>query len=200
MINSKMKMKFKVISMLLSSLILTSCIQKKTYLTEEEKKWNPYKKGQKIIFESNEAELDSIYIDDVLYQFPEGLGVNNQYEILSVLALSSSPQKNIKSKEYILSIQAKTETRESRIKFGISIKNAKFYAEFYKPEDKLIRNSGDSFLTPYRKFENVIVIESKDNYNKAKDAIKFLYWNNEVGYIGFEKFDGTIWSLKEIVY
>ncbi|MEQ6123556.1 hypothetical protein AAON49_05095 [Pseudotenacibaculum sp. MALMAid0570] len=169
-------------------------------MSDEEKKWNPYKKGQTLVFESSEGKLDSIHIKDVRSQFPDGLGVKEYYEVLNVVGLSEDPKWSKKVEEDILSIQAKTKKRDSRLKFCLSIKTAKFYySGYYLFNDKLIRKTKKNFTTPYKEFKNITIIESPDNFFEVKNAIKFLYWNNEVGYVGFEKFDGVSWKLKEVL-
>ncbi len=90
-----------------------SCSHNREYLTDEEKNWNPYNKGQMIVFKSEIGLLDSIFIEDVLYQFPDGLGVVDYYEILSVVAHHSDPKYDRKSNTYWFSVFAKTPKKAS---------------------------------------------------------------------------------------
>lgn len=176
---------------------LTSCDYNKTYLTDEEKKLNPYSEKHLIIFESHNGELDSLYIDKILYQFPEGLGVKANYEIMDVKSVFKKKLGNYTIENKLLSVHAKTKERGTRIKFGFKSANLSFYSDYFDflefTDQKKI-----NLKVKYGNFNDVIVLRSKDTYSDSKNAVKILYWSKSAGYVKFDKYDGTTWELKEI--
>lgn len=51
------------------------CSQTKTYLTDEERSWNPYKTGQNLVFRSSDGRYDTLEIVHVINSaFPDGFG------------------------------------------------------------------------------------------------------------------------------
>jgi hypothetical protein len=78
-----MTIKFITIGLLLS-IAMSSGSQHRTYLTDEEKTWNPYEEGDLLVFESSNFEKDTIYIKEVSFIFPDGLGVVDYNQSLRI--------------------------------------------------------------------------------------------------------------------
>ena len=173
------------------------CSKSRTYLTDEEKGWNPYKKGQTIIFKS-EGLLDSIFIEDVLYKFPDGIGAM-KYEFACVYARHHDPRENnAYSNTYILDIEAKYEKQPSSVEFSLKAKSSLFFNKRYTfTELKELQEI--ELSVPYKLFNDVIVIKSQGDYSDNEFAIKTIYWSKSTGYIRFDKYDGTRWELVDII-
>jgi hypothetical protein len=173
-----------------------SCFQSKTYLTKEEKQWNPYKKGQMIVFESNTKLLDSILIEDIKYAFPDGLGVVDKNEILDVVGRKKRYHNNREVRNYILEIHAKTSKRGTRVRFGVSIKDSEFYSGYYKLE-QLNNLPMRELLGGNVTYYDVIKIRTRNRLDETKEIL-FIYWSKSKGFVRFDETDGTIWELKEV--
>ena len=184
-------------SFIVIMIVLSSCTDNKTYLVNDEKGWNPYVKGQKIVFESREGTLDSIRISDVLHQFPDGLGVVDKYEILNVVGDYKNLDHIGNIKTDIFSIHAKTSQRGSRIRFGLSLGGSKFYSDYF--DFIYIKNISEiNVSVPYGSYNDVVVIRNDKDYSNIPNAIKLLYWSKSKGYVRYDKYDGTIWELKDV--
>src|SRR5690606_10642476 len=122
------------------------------------KSWNPYRKGQILIFESSDNKMDSVLIEDTRVSFPDGLGVVDYYEILSTVAQHTQFKGNRKVSTYWLTIAAKTKKRPSYIEFGLETRDAQFIdGQSYSFGD--LKELAEIELTvPYGTFDDVITI------------------------------------------
>lgn len=178
--------------------LLASCNENRTYLTEEEKGWNPYEKGQTLVFESREGILDSVFIEDVKYTFPDGLGVVDKFEILKVPAHKTFPYELGNPEMYLFTIHARTEKEGGRLQFGLSLKHSRFYSGYFDLEDDIKRIPETPISVPYGSFDDVIIVRDQRNHSDISNAIKSLYWSKSQGYVRYDKYNGDIWELKEI--
>lgn len=193
-------MKKKYIFVFIPLIILISCNENRTYLTKDEKNWNPYSKGQKLVFETRTGVLDSIFVEDIKFTFPDGIGVINKNEILTVIGRNKS-ENNQELSSLIFKIYAGNLKRGSRIKFHVSIKDSKLYSNFtdyYDIENYLMKLPEKKISVIKGSFDDVIKIKSIGNYSNYPNAIEFIYWSKSKGYIRFDEYNGTIWELKEI--
>ena len=170
---------------LMLSIAMSLCSQNKTYLTDEEKRWNPYKEGQVLIFESSSYKKDTVYIMDLDFGFPDGLGVVDYNESLYVLAESTGPDlgKHFSSSYAVLKIVAKTGNKPSYVEFGVELKNTRFVGgqRFYFED---LNDLAELSLTvPYGSFDDVIAIGNKNDYSNMPTAIELFYWSKSKGYI-----------------
>ncbi len=195
-------MMFKVMTIgFLLCITISSCSQNRTYLTEEEKSWNPYKEGQLLIFESSNYEKDTIRIKVLDFGFPDGLGVVDYNESLYVLAEPTGPDlgKYFSNIYGVLKIVAKTEKKPCYVEFGLKVKDAQFIEHqryFFKD---LIELQEIEFTVPYGSFDDVIAIGNKQDYSSLTIAIEIIYWSKSKGYIRFDKYDGASWELVKII-
>ena len=190
-----MNKKYNIVFLAITMLIL-SCSENRTYLTEVEKEWNPYKKAQEIVFESSSGLLDSIFIEDINYDFPDGIGVIDKYEILTVIGINKTDIYQEKS-NFVFMIHAKTLKRGSRIKFNISIKGSQFHSDYYSI-DNLMKLPEEKVSVIYGSFDDVIKIKSAGKDSNMRNNIEYIYWSKSKGYVRFDEYDGTIWQLKAI--
>ena len=187
-------MKNLFILMLLTTMI--SCNYNRTYLTEDEKSWNPYTKGQVIIFETKAGLSDSILIEEVDYGFPDGLGVIDKNEILHVVGKKRRYKNNQEVSNYLFTVHAKTQKGDSSIEFGISLKDSEFYSDYYyNIENDLMKLPEQKVFVNNTSFTDVIKIKTKGRLDNNK-GIRFIYWSKSKGYVRLEENNGTIWELK----
>ena len=181
--------------------MLISCAQNRSYLTKEEKSWNPYKKDQLLIFESSYKDRDTLRIEALNADFPDGLGVVEYNESLYVLAhLSGSNLGKHFSDVYdILKIVARTDKTPSYVEYRINLKNTKlvggqrvYFDDLYKLEETTVN-------TPFGQLDDVISITNQIDSLRVPTAINVFYWSKSRGYIRLESYDGIIWQLVEII-
>lgn len=185
--------------LLLLSMAFSSCSQNRTYLTDEEKSWNPYKEGQALIFESSNFDKDTILIKEVSFIFPDGLGVVDYNQKLRTLAQHSDPKnENSKWETFILILAAKTQKNLSYVVFDLRVKDTQFIEQRYSFED-LEKLPKRHLLIPYGQLDDVIAIGNKHDYSSVPTAIEIIYWSKSKGYVRFDKYDGTTWKLVEII-
>lgn len=179
---------------------MSSCLNKKqTFLTEGEKSWNPYKAGQILIFKSSTGGLDSVFVNDVSYVFPDGLGVVHFNQKLRVSVSHTDPKTGSKDSEtYFLTIAAERDDSLSYVVFGLRAKGAWFPEERYELS-QLDKQPEMSLLVPYNEFNDVIEVEDRSFRENEELVIQKIYWSKSHGYIKYVKYDGTEWELLDVV-
>lgn len=176
-----------------------SCSQNVTFLTDEEKEWNPYEDGDLLVFESSNFEKDTIYIKEVAFVFPDGIGVVDYNQSLRVLAEHTDPvNENRDWETFTLILAAKTQKDSSYVLFDLRAKNAQFIEQRFS-FNILNRLKEIKLSVPYGVFSDVIRLVNNEDYSNIPRAIEIIFWSKSKGYIRFDKYDGTSWSLIEII-
>jgi hypothetical protein len=173
-------------------LIISSCCTD-VYFKSEERFWSEnYNKGDELIFESNNGDLDTIKITDVIIKIPSG---------------ECNPMVSNYDKEFVrVDYQIKKDT--------FKIHNGWFIQHSAEPEGKpaipVLRflnmeyNQWEGSLKeskielPNNENRNVFVFDKSNcgmNYNQKFGLIN-LKWNKDVGLISYENSEGEIWVLK----
>ena len=183
----------------LLAFINVSCSQNRTYLTEQEKEWNPYREGQILIFGTSDGRADTMAITRVEdKRFPDGIGALEN-ERLGVLVRISSPSISKKPIDVmLLHLLAKTTKDPSEISFELRLGGGSFWGKTRSFEE-LEGYSEFSLQTQGRKFDDVIEINDNSNQVFRGDDIATIFWSKSVGYIKCIKKDGTIWELVNII-
>lgn len=175
-----------------------SCSQSRTFLTQEEKAWNPYREGQILVFGTVGGYIDTLKISSVEDdQFPEGLGAlqNERLRVLATLKNRSIAKGPIEVS--ILYIFSKTSQYSSKIDFQIFLKDGGFLGKAI-PIDELKSYAEITVQTQYGVFDDVIRIDYRDGQVLKDTDIATIYWSRSTGYIKCIKKDGTIWELISI--
>ena len=176
-----------------------SCSQNRTYLTEQEKAWNTYKKGQALIFESFDGRTDTLTVteaDDK--RFPDGFGAEKN-ERLRVLARLDNQSTSRKPFEItLLYISSKTANESSKIDFELSIAGGIFWGKAFPIHE--LEEYNERFLeTSFKTYNDVIKIEDNSNRVLDKNEITTIFWSKSVGYVKCVTKDGTTWELVNII-
>lgn len=173
----------KAILLLSLMALLFSC--RKYRLSESDLEWQPYEKGDKLVFESTKGELDTIQIesieehinpDDPLAIFP------NMIQSLFVL-------------EERAFLQLRAGEKETYIHFEIHLGKNKFnYPRIVKSVNELnqLKKTGT----------NKYIIKAEEYYYnlKGKDFdLRYIHWDKEYGYIKLEFEDSYSWHLKSFL-
>lgn len=163
--------------------MLFSC---RTYkISQNDLKWQPYKDGDVLVFESNKGELDTITIrsiekytnpDDPLAVFP------NKLQSLFVIG-----EKNI--------LKISAGKKGTYVNFEICLgKNNLVYPCTIRSINELQNLKINE--------KDYIVIEAKEDCENLKNRsfdLRYIYWSKEYGYLGLEFKDNYIWSLKSFI-
>jgi hypothetical protein len=188
-----------VVTSLLLFVVICSCSQNRTFLTDEEVKWNPYDEGDVLVFESPGFERDTIYIKEVSFVFPDGIGVVDYNQSLRILANHTDPKnENREWETYILTLSAKTRNDPSHVVFDLRAKNAQFVEQRFS-FDHLNKLKEIELSVPYGTFDDVICINNTRNFPTIPRAIEIIFWSKSKGYVRFDKFDGTSWKLIDLI-
>lgn len=190
--------KFKTILGLFAACIcLFGCAQERTYLSDEIKALNPYKRGQKLTFMSDFGVESILLITNVQDgRFSEGLG-QYQNEGLEITAYRSSHTVRDGTEEIILTLLAKTDKEKEQIDFSISLKEAALVMKYVSLDDYKSRAS-IPVSTEYDSYDDVLIFENRPNREMHDRAIVEFWWSKSVGYVRLVQQDGTIWDLKSI--
>lgn len=183
---------------LLIIFIFSSC---KTNLKQEEIKWNPYKKGEILVFTSNMGENDTIFILDVtneLHPTRHGteLPVFTYNQNIEILVKHTDPNYDRYLISNFFELEARTKDSPTTIRFLLAAKNSWLYGGSYKLE-KLKEKEQVKLKVPFGEFNDVLIIEdTEEEYAHRTNYVKKIYWSRSEGYVKWEKLDGTTWELK----
>ena len=185
-------------------LTLQSCSQ--TFnLSEEAIKWNPYKKGDKLIFESNNFEKDTIFVQNVestqggsdhLSFFPNTNETFSVYGKKSLVKPYKSSIGDMVYNEHCNLIRLHASEYGNFIYLDFSKKEAMYYGETILDIDSLMS------ITPikYNKYKDILLFENvEENYAHRDNNILTLYWRKQFGYIRYDLKDGYYWELKQFI-
>jgi hypothetical protein len=164
-------------------LMLISC---KTYkLSKSDLEWQPYKKGDRLVFESNKGELDTIKIINVETYI-------NADDPLSLLPNRLQTLFVVEKKSFL---EMEAGVKGSYIHFTIRLgKNKLRYPGVVLTINEMNRLNKDE--------NGRYVIDAKEYYDNMKDRpfdLRHIYWSKEYGYLGLEFKDNYIWTLKSFV-
>ena len=178
---------------------MSAACQNSSYLSDEEKDWNPYKAGQVLLFGTQDGRRDTIIISYVAdHQFADGLAAP-QNERLKVLAkLTKKSRSRGISELRFLYISAKTTDDPTLIDFELTVSNGSFWGKAISIN--VLEEYNEEFLNvPYRPLHDVLRIEYVGSQALQPEDIKIIYWSKSVGYVKCQKMDGTIWELINII-
>ncbi len=177
------------------------CIGKRFYLSVDEITWNPYQPGDKLIFKSDNAEIDTIIILDVKSKkFPDApIKLKYYNERLSVTFNHSDPEYNRKMVNTLLYIEAATPADSSMITFQFFLKGAEFKIKrigIYELE----KRGYQKLYTSAGLFEDVVKIEGPCDVGLDSLSLSYIYWSKRFGIIRFETCRSKVWELQNEIY
>ena len=167
-------------------------------ITKKDKSWIPYTKGETIFFRSSEGKLDSIYIENIRTITPKGItGFFKPQWINVIESRNDSIITAIHHKKVVRQTQSTLFSVTTGIplieeqKISIGIKNFGFNGKVSELESRRL----DSIELQGKNFMNVFMLEEYPKFYTIKDStdIEKVYWDKEVGLIGFIQYDGILW-------
>lgn len=191
----------QVIFLITMVLMLFSC--KRYKLSKSDLEWQPYKIGDKLVFESNKGELDTIKVenievhtgaDDPLAVLP------NKIQTLFVSGLYyHKPKKDIMGRMFNTTfcnvIEMRANSSGSFIEFTIRLgENELKYpgvVQSIKEMSELSTDESGKYI--------IKAVESRDNMKDRSFDLRYIYWSKEYGYLGLEFKDNYIWALKSFI-
>jgi hypothetical protein len=187
-----------LIIVVLVTLVNISCSQDRTYLTEQEKAWNPYKGGQVLVFGTVDGHTDTLKITKVEEKrFPDGIG-SLQNERLRVLVRVNNLTVSQQPIEVMfLYLFSKTDKDPSEISFEMPLAGGRFWGKPY-PIAELEKLSELSLQTRGGDFDDIVRIEDNTNQLFRGEDIATIFWSKSAGYVKCIKKDGTVWELYSI--
>lgn len=184
------------------AILISSC---QTDLTQQELEWVTYKKGEVLVLESSNHELDTIYISDITSSY-----VNN-CEILEVKCQYlegniAHPENSDTVQSFLMAVTAGKENN-SVLTINLNRKFAQFAPFNAKRLTWLDSIHLTTIETNNRKFNDVLILEpdnSNPNYlNYVKDSlfVNKLYWSKSYGLIQFDLANNKkVWKLTKRYY
>lgn len=182
-------------------LFLVSC-GKAISLSEEDYSWMPYKGNETLVFKSNTGDTDTIFFmrKDTLWGYPDPALSVSKYEEAAIFSKHSDPYTSNGHRYlegYFLKIK-KTMSRKAELVIDLSAKDASFYRLSPIKIDSLSKVNPISFVTSYRRWDDVYVISGEDylgSFQQRSDYITKVYWSRSKGLIRYDKKDSVYWEL-----
>ena len=172
----------------------TSCTT--SQLSKKDKDWLPYKKGQKIIFESSLGKLDTIVCVDTSMIIAD----DNMYnpfssKIEEINVVGESPKGYYSYKFAEISV---SKDRHTRLHLNAFPGESWFYdLEGFKV-DSLAALAPEIIKTKNRSYNDVYALYPTYMFNRKSqnNYIRVVYFSKRYGIIKFERTDGVNWELK----
>ena len=181
------------------TIVNMSCSQNRTYLTQQEKAWNPYKGAQVLVFEAVNGRTDTLEITRVEdKQFPDGLGALQNERLRVLVRISNLKVSKRPIEVMLLYIYSKTAQYSSNIDFELFLADGRFWGRGYSI-DELESYAEFSVQTQNGIFDDVIRIDDNSNQALRDNDIATIYWSKSVGYVKCIMKDGTTWELINII-
>ena len=147
--------------------------------------WQPYRKGDILIFKSNNEETDTIIIRSVETY-------NNSDDHLAIFP-NSIQSLFVNGKQNILELQAGK--NGSFIHFTLKLGNRNLkYPNVVESVNEIV----------HKKFDNneIIVIKAKEYYDNLKDLpfdLRNIHWSKVFGYVKLEFINEYFWELQSFI-
>jgi hypothetical protein len=194
-----MTLKLLITKTVLLAVINFSCSQNRTYLTDLEKAWNPYKEGQVLVFGTSNGLTDTLEITKAEdKQFADGIGAPGNERLNVLVRLHNLSVSKNPIEVTLFNISSKSSMYPTNIDFELLLQGGRFWGRAYSIKE-LEQYAEFSIETPFRKFDDVIMIEDNSNRVLNEYEIKTIYWSKTFGYVKCERKDGTVWDLVNIV-
>jgi hypothetical protein len=191
-------LKISVIALLLC--MLPACSS--TYrLSPDDIKWNPYKGGEVLVFQSNNGNTDTLFVKEVetaktptdnLALFP------NHREILNVVVTHTRPipfNTEERMEDSFFELYG-TKDKNTLINFQFKARNAWFYSESYYKKD-LEKSAALQLTTKNAVYFDVIKLEpASKEYADRNEFVTALYWSRSKGYVRFDLKNNVYWELQ----
>lgn len=169
-------------------------------LNKDDLKWNPYKGGEVLVFQSSQGDSDTIFVKEVrTTSVPnDPLAIFQKYhDVLNVNVKHSDP-KSINEHRYLENCFFElTATNDHNTIFGFSLaaKNSWFYTDSFFKKDLEMLSIGE-LITKNNIYKDVIKLEPKSNrYYDRDEFIVAVYWSKNTGYVRFDLKNGVYWEL-----
>ncbi len=165
--------------------MIFSC--KRYKLSETDLEWQPYKKGDRLIFESNKGEIDTIIIESVESYF----NADDHLSLLpstvqTLFVMGNIELLKLSSDKYGSKVEFKLRLGKNDLKYpGIIL---------YLNEENLEASEEVEFNT--KRCYKIKAIESRGNMKNRSFDLNYIYWSMRYGYLGLEFKDNYVWNLK----
>lgn len=197
-----MRKSINIILGLLTLFTLNACTKYK--LSKEDKKWQPYKKGDVLVFKSSSNEIDTVFIRKI-HTHTNGddpLTPKSFHQSLFVDAEVSLREPRIQNKkpyyrEYIGVLSMYAGKGTSSITFDLNKRSDTLSF----PSNLLLTFSLKSLENKvsnlrYKSFE---IIPNLSNDLSNDYDLKNYWWSKEFGYVRYEFKNGYYWELQEFL-
>ena len=188
--------------------VLTNMFRTKR-LTEKEKAIIPYEKNDKLIFESNKSDIDTIKITDLtLVKRPPNLGDMFWAKNTELLRVHTD-NSDCKNCDELIYLDTENFSFDTNIRWNIRI-NGKNYVHGTNLEEINELNTTKLNVNGIE-YDDVVVLERSKRFERPKDKfskmfyngvypIDKLYWSKSNGIVQFEIMEtNEIWKLKNAV-
>jgi len=187
-------------TLIVISFLLIGC-GSKTYLTEDEKRYNPYKEGDVLIFQNNENKLDTIFINSINDNlFPDAPGPLKYYnESIIVSSKLTESNRKINCNDF-LEIRSKTAESPTIIDFGLCGNGYRFI-DGTRTINQLNKIKPIELQIMNKPLNDILTIANTGKYKTdIANSIENIYWSKSIGYVGFDKADSSKYRLVNKYY
>ncbi len=194
----------KNIIFIIFSVILTISCSRTYRLSKSDFEWQPYKKGDILVFKSIDNERDTIFINGIKsYLNPDDPMMPKEYNetlFISGERSLSKPRKqagHLFYREYIDILEVFSGEENTYLTFVFKKKSDTLS---YPTTVLSIDNLKYKFKEKSKLSHNSILIEAKDYYDlNFEYDLNFFWWSKQFGYVRYEFKNGIYWELEKFI-
>ncbi len=180
----------KLTFLLIAALSLSCLCSCSIYnFSRKQKRWNPYKAGQKIVFRSQAGKTDTIYIMSVEafeHTAPMAL-ISDVNHSIAITARVPNPFTNVGDRHFTHSYQTivglHTNDGDANVDIHLDVYGHCFVSEmnsFKKLENSITMTLGG------KTYNDIIIFEcNNEKYCSDHKAMRRLYWSNKFGIVQY---------------
>lgn len=204
-------MKNSVIALLLLFFVISLCqCRTGSTLSKSAKAWIPYTGNETLVFESNDAKRDSIFLlgpesgisrgeQYIIQHDYEWLGIKARQANLSVYDTTVAPEQQRRDNIMYTIIDLNSEGGDN-ISFDLVTLGARFYELPHFALSELEDRKPETLSTVYDDYDDVYILESTKGaeaaYSRFDNYVERIYWSKSQGLVRYDKKNNEYWVLK----
>ncbi|MFT3796631.1 hypothetical protein [Flavobacterium sp.] len=184
-------MRFQMMCLLMIGCCIGGCASR---LSKRSVKFNPYQKGDTLVFRSNSGDRDTIFItsvEKVMMPGPPLAVFPIRTQILQVMARKTDSNFQRYLENPLLEID------NTMVDFYLWTRGGTFYNGSFFDLAALQKMPRSTQTIGGKTYEDIIAIKSPNTeYQSRSNFIETLYWSISSGFVKYELRNGKVWELQ----
>ncbi|AEA45657.1 hypothetical protein [Fluviicola taffensis] len=176
---------------------------KSSNLDDSELNFNPYKKNDVLIFESNLGERDSLRIRQVINMKNNAAQMTlNPDKLVTLLVEADYSEAYLTIDNYFEPVEIhileinKVNKEPALVQFNLDLSEAVFYPKYNQKIEDVLKQTKYKMKIGGKKYDDIVIIKPESNeYASREHFISKIYWSLKYGYVRYDLLNGKKWEL-----